>query len=165
MGGRAHLRRAEDASGSPPGYQAGAVAERDAGGSDPGGLCRIVGPFRDPIADVRGGRDGRPGPGRLVVHRMFPDPEVSAARMPGQDARGTPDVVRGLALGDAGGADGAAAEPGQSTGDQAKDVEMEEETSRTSSASALGENLSGDGSYDSLNGIALKPSAKAGWDA
>ena len=86
--GIAAFRGAEDASGSPPGHQAGAVAERDAGGIDPGGLCRIAGPFRDPVADVRGGRDGRPGPGRLVVHRMFPGPEVSAARMPGQYAQG-----------------------------------------------------------------------------
>jgi len=45
-------------SRSPPGHQAGAVAERDAHGSHPRGLCRVTMPFRDPVADVRGGRDG-----------------------------------------------------------------------------------------------------------
>src|SRR4051812_39985514 len=33
---------------------------------------------------------------------------------------------------------------------------MEEETPRTSQPSALGENLSGDGGYDPLNGIGIK---------
>ena len=40
--------------------------------------------------------------------------------------------------------------------DQAKDVEVEEETPRASASSALDENLSRDSGYNSLNGIALK---------
>ena len=40
--------------------------------------------------------------------------------------------------------------------DQAKDVEVEEETPRASASSALDENLSRDSGYDSLNGITLK---------
>src|SRR4051794_20439439 len=82
---------------------------------------------------------------------------MSSARVPGQDAQGTPELVRELAVGAAVGAYGAAPQPNQSTGDQTKDVEMEKETSRTSSSPARGENLSGDSGYDSLNGIALSP--------
>ena len=49
----------------------------------------------------------------------------------------------------------AAPQPDQSAGDQAEDVEMEEETTRASAPSALEENLSRDSGYASLNGIAL----------
>ena len=78
-------------------------------GGDPGGLCRIAGPFRDPVADVRGSRDGRPGPGRLSFTGCF---QVLKCRLPECQAK-TPaelrTLVRRLALGDAGGAHGAAA--------------------------------------------------------
>src|SRR5512142_1765483 len=60
-------------------------------------------------------------------------------------------------LGDARRADRPASQSDQSACDQAKDVEVEEETSRASAPSAVEENLSRDSSYDTLNGIALSP--------
>src|SRR5450759_3253299 len=69
-------------------------------------------------------------------------------------------MVSRLALGDARGADRPVAQSGQSARDQAKDVEMEEETPRASASSAVDENLSRDSGYDSLNGIG--PKAPAG---
>ena len=51
----------------------------------------------------------------------------------------------------------AAPQPDQSTRDQAKDVEVEEETPRASASSALDESLSRHSGYDSLNGIGLNP--------
>ena len=50
-----------------------------------------------------------------------------------------------------------APQPDQSARDQAKDVQVEEETPRASASSALDENLSRDSGYDSLNGIGLSP--------
>ena len=79
-----------------------------------------------------------------------------------QDGRELRGVVSSVALGDARGADRPAAESGQSTCDQTKDVEMEEEASRASAPSALEENLSRDGGYDSLNGIGIKEGFEAG---
>src|SRR6185437_14835554 len=51
---RAGFRRAGDAPGSAARDRAGPVAERDARGGGPGDLCPAAGPFRDPLADVRG---------------------------------------------------------------------------------------------------------------
>jgi hypothetical protein len=76
---RAGLRRAEDPPRPAAGDQAGAAAERDARGGDPGVVRAVAGPLRDPVADVRGGRDGRPRPRRAVVHGVLSDPEVPAS--------------------------------------------------------------------------------------
>src|ERR1022692_3142741 len=88
---------------------------------------------------------------------MFSDPEVPTPGMRQLDA----PVVRGLvsrrALGDATGENRATSQPHQSTGDQAQDVKMEEETSHTSKCSALTEKLCGVCGYASLNGIASSP--------
>src|ERR1017187_423074 len=87
---------------------------------------------------------------------MFSDPEVPTPGMRQLDA----PVVRGLvsrrALGDATGENRATSQPHQSTGDQAQDVKMEEETSHTSKCSALTEKLCGVCGYASLNGIGLR---------
>src|SRR5450759_4338774 len=147
MGGRTGLRRAEDAPGPQACDQAGAVAKRDPGGRDPGGLCVVAGPFRDPVSDVRGRRHGGRGPGPTVIHWLFPDPEMPPAGMRRQDARNARGVVSRVALGDATGADRPAPQSDQSACDQAKDVEMEEETSRASPPSTLEENLSRDSGY------------------
>src|SRR5262249_1913801 len=140
--------------------QAGAVAERDARRGDPGVVRFVAGPFRDPVADVRGRRDGGARPGRAILHGVVPDPEVPAAGMRRQD----PSDVRGVgsrrALGDADGAHRPAPEPDQSPGDQAEDVEMEEETTRTSTPPALAENLSRGCGYAPLNGIGPSPCRK-----
>src|ERR1022692_4708560 len=88
---------------------------------------------------------------------MFSDPEVPTPGMRQLDA----PVVRGLvsrrALGDATGENRATSQPHQSTGDQAQDVKMEEETYHTSKCSELTEKLCGVCGYASLNGIASKP--------
>ena len=55
--------------------------------SDPGDLCVVAGPFRGPITDVRGRRDGGAGPGRAVVHGLLSDPEMPAAGMHQPDSR------------------------------------------------------------------------------
>src|SRR5215204_5156289 len=130
MGAGAGLRRAEDPPGSTAGDQAGAPAERDARGGDPGDLRAVAGAFRDPVADVRGGRDGGARPGSVIVLGVLPGPEMSVAGVPEFDAPKLRGVVSGPALGDATGAHGrrGASEPDQSSGAQAKDVEMEEET-------------------------------------
>src|ERR1017187_7904835 len=87
---------------------------------------------------------------------MFSDPEVPTPGMRQLDA----PVVRGLvsrrALGDATGENRATSQPHQSTGDQAQDVKMEEETSHTSKCSALTEKLCGVCGYASLNGIGVR---------
>src|SRR4051794_33845788 len=137
MGGRTGLRRAEDAPGPAARDQAGAGAERDARGGDPGDLRAVAGPFRDPVADVRGGRDGGPGSGRAVVHGVLSGAEMPAPGMREPDGRDARGVVSGRALGDARGAYRPEEEPHQSTGDQTEDVEMEEETTRASAPSAL----------------------------
>src|ERR1039458_163834 len=88
---------------------------------------------------------------------MFSDPKVPTPGMRQLDA----PVVRGLvsrrALGDATGENRATSQPHQSTGDQAQDVKMEEETSHTSKCSALTEKLCGVCGYGSFNGIRSKP--------
>ena len=81
LGGGTGLRRAEDTPGPAAGNQARAGAERDASGGDPGDLCVVAGPFCDPVADVRGRRDGEPRSRPVVVHRVFPDPEMPLAGM------------------------------------------------------------------------------------
>src|ERR1017187_1748129 len=94
---------------------------------------------------------------------MFSDPEVPTPGMRQLDA----PVVRGLvsrrALGDATGENRATSQPHQSTGDQAQDVKMEEETSHTSKCSALTEKLCGVCGYASLNGIAPNPPRREGF--
>src|SRR5262245_33130222 len=106
MGGGIGLRRAEDPPGPAAGDQAGAPAERDAGGRDPGDLRAVVGPFRDPVADVRGGRVGGIGPGSAVVPGLLPDPQVPVAGMSRRDPREVRAVVSGIVVGDAAGAYG-----------------------------------------------------------
>jgi hypothetical protein len=69
------------------------VRSETPGGGDPGDLCVVVGAFRDPVADVRGGRDGGVGSGPAVVHGVFPDPEMPAAGMRRQDVGDPPGVV------------------------------------------------------------------------
>ena len=128
LGGGTGLRRAEDAPRSAACDQAGAGAERDSGGGDPRDLCAVAGPFRDPLADVRGGGDGGPGPGPSVVHRVFPGAEMPPPGMRRHNARTNRDVVSGVALGDARGTNRTPPQPGQPAGDQTEDVEMEEET-------------------------------------
>ena len=56
-------------------------------------------------AAVRGGIGGRAGHRSVVVHRLFPDPQVPAAGMRQLDARAIRAVVPGAAVGDAAGAD------------------------------------------------------------
>ncbi len=69
-------------------------------------ILRVVaGPLRGPGADVRGGIGGRAGHRSVVVHRLFPDPQVPAAGMRQLDARAIRAVVPGAAVGDAAGAD------------------------------------------------------------
>src|SRR3954454_2457011 len=106
MGAGTGLRRAKDPPGSPPGDQAGASAERDARGGDPGDLRAVAGAFRGPVADVRGGRDGGAGPGSVVVPGVLPDPEVSVAGVQQFDAPRFRGVVSVSTLGDAAGAHG-----------------------------------------------------------
>jgi hypothetical protein len=81
---------------------------------------------------------------------------MPVAGMRRHDARAIPVVVSRFALGDASRAHRPAAQPDQSARDQTEDVEMEEETSPTSTASVLEENLSRSSGYASLNGIGLK---------
>ena len=96
-------------------------------------------------------------PDRLSFTGCF---QILKCRLPECDST-TPAIVRGVvsrrALGDARGADRPAPQPDQPAGDQAEDVEMEEETTRASTPSALEENLCRDSGYASLNGIAFKP--------
>ena len=86
--------------------------------------------------------------------------QILKCRLPECDSS-TPGTVRGVvsrvAVGDATGADRrrGAAQPDQSPGGQAKDVEVEEETTRASPCAATEENLCGDGGYASLNGIGV----------
>ena len=150
-------RRAEDPPRPAAGDQAGAPAERDAGGGDPGDLRAVAGPFRDPGADVRGGGDGGAGPGSVVVPGCF---QILKCRLPECDSSTPGDSRSGI-----GGCCGRCsksgpttrcAEPDQSPGDQAKDVEIEEETTRASTCSAVEENLCGDSGYASLNGIGVR---------
>ena len=82
--------------------------------------------------------------------------QILKCRLPECDSTDACDLrgmVSGRALGDAGGANRPAPQPDQPEGDQAEDVEMEEETTRASKPSALEENLSRDSGYASLNGI------------
>jgi hypothetical protein len=119
----------EDAPGPAACDQAGPTSERDALWRYSGDLRAIAGPFRDPVADVRGRRDGGHRPGRTVVHGVFSDPEMPAAGMRQHDTHVVRGVVSRRSLGDATGAYRPAPEPDQPACDQAKDVEMEEETS------------------------------------
>ena len=86
-------------------------------------------------------------PDRLSFVGCF---QVLRCRLPECDS--TTPAVRGVvsrrALGDARGADRAAPQPDQPACDQAEDVEMEEETTRASTPSALEENLCGSCGYD-----------------
>ena len=95
-------------------------------------------------------------PGRAVVHGLLSDPEVPAAGVPERDASDVRGMVSGRALGDANGAHRPAPQPDQPSGDQAEDVEMEEETTRASTPSALEENLSRGSGYAPLNGIGVR---------
>src|SRR3954471_5061170 len=103
MGAGAGLRRAEGAPGPAAGDQAGAPAERDAGGGDPGGLRAVAGPFRGPVADVRGGGDGRAGYRPALVPGVLPDPQMPPAGMSQLDAGGIRAMVSRTTLGDAAG--------------------------------------------------------------
>src|SRR5512140_3736205 len=98
MGGRTGLRRAEDAPGPAARDQAGTGAERDACGCDPGDLRAVAGPLRDPVADVRGRRDGGSRSGRAVVHGVLSGAEMRTAGMREQDASDARDVVSWHAL-------------------------------------------------------------------
>src|SRR5512135_872873 len=106
MGGGVGLRRAEDPPGPAAGDQASASAERDAGRCDPGDLRAVVGAFRDPVADVRGGRVGGVGPGSAVVPGVLSDPQVPVAGMSELDPRDVRAMVSGIVVGDAAGAYG-----------------------------------------------------------
>src|SRR5205085_394953 len=99
------------------------------------------GPFRGAVAEVRGGGDGGARSGSAVVSRLLPDPEVPVAGVSQRDTVRVRGVVSRLALGAASGADRGTPQPNQPSGDQAKDVEMEEETARASAPPAVEENL------------------------
>src|SRR5437870_6751930 len=162
MGNRAGVRRAEDAPGSAAGQQAGAPAERDAGGGDPGDVCVVAGSLRGAGVDGGGGRDGGAGPGSVVLHGLPAYPALPAARERGVGGSDAAAVVRRVAVGDERGTHRATPQSHQPAGGQTQDVQVPQETSRASPRSASDENLCRVSGYDSLNGIAASPPFTAG---
>jgi len=135
------------------------VRSETAGRGDPGGLCAFAGALRDPVADVRGGRDGRPGSGPTVVHRVFPGAECRLPECDGTTLATFEEWYEGLLWE----MQGERTDPRRNRINprviKRKMVEMEEKTSRTSPSTALEESLSRNSGYDSLNGIGLRPLA------
>ena len=85
MGGRTRFRRTKDPPRPTKGDEAGAVAERDPHGSDSGVYALSLAHFviRSLMFEAAATVDLRPA----IVHGMFSDPEMPAARVPRPDTR------------------------------------------------------------------------------
>src|SRR5262249_49790725 len=88
------------------------------------------------------------------------DPGRAVAGVRHFDTPGFGTMVSPALGGDGPGTYRAAPQPRQPARGQTKDVQVEEETPRTSQPTAFEENLCGDGSYHLTSGIALSPGGR-----
>src|SRR6185437_2758365 len=123
----------------PPQRPRGADPEQDAGGGGAGGVRPGGGALRGAAGDARRGSGRRPGPGPALVHRLVTGVAVPVARVA---AHGHRDVVSTAPARGAAPRTPATSGPVVPAGDQAKDVQLDEEAARAPEPATADETLS-----------------------
>lgn len=124
----------------------GAVFER-ANGRASGNLRSVAGTFRHACLDVRSRPTARARSGPIVVHRLPTHPALPIARMRHGAGHRSGVLVPSAPDGVASGTNRATTQPNQPSRCQTQDVQIRQETARTSRNAAAHQNLCGISSY------------------